>query len=129
MLSYSEAKQLFIAGLTRDAVAHEAQRFKDVGIGFDELDAGLPRGLGSEFDKLFIALNFWDGWIDARNHDWQYYKGIREADWPQLARQIVAALSEDREISESVVLAHFDLHERQPSKGVLRRLVDWISTQ
>ena len=128
MLSYSEAKRLFIEGLTQDAIAHEGCRFQDVGIGFDDLDARLPRGHGSEFDKLFIALNFWDGWIDARNHDWQYYKGIQEGDWPRLARGIVEALSADREISEPIVLAHFDLRQHQPSKGVFRRLFNRIWT-
>src|SRR5713226_7708557 len=121
MLSYWEVKQLFIDGLNCDATAYEAGRFKDIGTSFDEADGLLPRNQGAEFDKLFIALNFWDGWIDARNHDWRYYKGIEKSDWPTLAKGIVAALSEDQEISKSIVLEHFDLQHRQPSKGPLRR--------
>jgi hypothetical protein len=126
MLSYSEARQLFIDGLTRDVIAHESGRFKEVGAGFDHLDAELPRDEGSEFEKLFIALNFWDGWVDARNHEWKYYKGIDQSDWPRLAKRIVAALSEDREISDPMVLEHFDFRQRDLSKGSLTRLLDHI---
>jgi hypothetical protein len=71
MLAYSVARQLFIDGLTRDAIAHESGRFKDVGAGFDDLDAEMPRNRGSDFNKLLTALNFWNGWVDARNHDWK----------------------------------------------------------
>src|SRR5215208_5029766 len=69
MLAYTEAKQFLIENLTRDTVAHESGRYRDIGSGFDELDANLPRDSGPEFEQLFIALAFWDGWIDARNHD------------------------------------------------------------
>jgi hypothetical protein len=126
MSSYAEIKQLFIDGLSEDASAQEAGSFKDVGTSFDEVDGLLPRDQGAEFDKLFIALHFWDGWIDARNHDWRYYKGIEKSDWPILAKGIVAALSEDQEISEPIVLEHFDLKHRQPSKGPLRRFLDFM---
>jgi hypothetical protein len=126
MLSYSEAKQLFIDGLTSDAIAHESGRYEDVGAGFDDLDAELPRNQEAEFDKLFIALNFWDGWIDARNHDWKYYEGIGRSDWPRMARTIVANLSEDLEIRDPLVLAHFDFRQRDESKGTLARLIDRI---
>jgi hypothetical protein len=80
MFTYAEAKQSLVENLTRDAVAHEAGHYRDIGHAFDELDANLPREGGREFDQIFIALAFWDGWIDARNHDWQYYDGIGESD-------------------------------------------------
>jgi hypothetical protein len=126
MLDYVEAKQLFVDCLTRDATAHETGRFADVGDGFDNLDGQLPRNHNAEFDKLFIALNFWDGWIDARNHDWRYYKGIGQADWPRLARSIASNLSQDREITDPLVLAHFDFRNRVESKGPIARLLDRI---
>ena len=40
--------------------AAEAGRYQDIGAGFDQVDAELPRDEGPEFDKLFIALDFWD---------------------------------------------------------------------
>ncbi|HEX6733040.1 MAG TPA: hypothetical protein VF074_23665 [Pyrinomonadaceae bacterium] len=84
-MKYLEAKQAFIDGLSQDVDAHEAGRYDEVGAGFDHLEAALPREHGSEFYKLFIALDFWDGWIDSRNHDWLYYKGIEQSDWSILA--------------------------------------------
>jgi hypothetical protein len=85
------------------------------------LDGGLPRGSGAELDKLFIALSFWDGWIDARNHEWQYYPGIEESDWPKLAKEIVKALAKDQEITQPTVLAHFDL--RDQGKGDRSKMI------
>jgi len=124
MLKYLEAKQAFIDGLNRDVDAHEAGRYKEVGAGFDDLDGELPRDHGPEFDKLFIALNFWDGWIDSRNHNWLYYKGIKQSDWPVLAKRIVKSLEADEEISEPMVLGHFDLRAREYSKGPIKRLFE-----
>ena len=123
MLSYAEAKQIVIDGFTHDADAHESGRYGDIGRGFDELDAGLPRDGGAEFHKLFIALAFWDGWIDARNHDWRYYEGIYESDWPVLAKRIIASVAEEQEITEPVVLRHFDFRESQPREGRLKSLL------
>jgi hypothetical protein len=114
MFSYTEAKQFLIENLMLDATAHESGRYSDVGRSFDEFDANLPRDDQPEFNKLFIALNFWDGWIDARNHDWQYYSGINQSDWPVLARHIVRAIANDSEITEPAVLRHFNLKKMQP---------------
>jgi len=123
LLTYTEAKQALIESLSRDAVAHESGRYRDIGGAFDELDANLPRDGGSEFDQLLIALAFWDGWIDARNHGWLYYDGIGQADWPVLARRIVESLAEDREITEPSILRHFDFRARQPREGRLKSLL------
>jgi hypothetical protein len=121
-LIYSEAKQQMINGLLQAASAHEAGRLQGVATSYDALDANLPREAGPEFDRLLIALNYWEGWIDARNHNWQYYEGMREADWPQLARSIVADLEADREITNGLVLTHFDYRNRKTKPGILRRL-------
>jgi hypothetical protein len=111
-LTYDEAKKLMIESLYRDVAAHEAGNYEKIGLGYDELDGGLPRGSGAEFDKLFIALIFWDSWIDARNHEWRYYPGVGQSDWPNLAKEIVKALGQDQEITEPTVLAHFDLRNQ-----------------
>ena len=124
MFSYTEAKQFLVESLTRDANAHESGRYQDVGRDFDEFDTNLPRGSGPEFNKLLIALNFWDGWIDARNHDWQYYEGINESGWPLLASRVIESLVKDEEISEPVVLKHFDFRAQQSGEG---RIKSWLA--
>jgi hypothetical protein len=115
-LSYSEAKHEMIKGLLQAISAQEAGRLQDIEAPYDTLDAKLPRETEPEFDKLFIALNFWDGWIDARNHDWQYYEEVRVEDWPRLARSIVADLQADREITDEIVRRRFDLRAKSRSQ-------------
>jgi len=77
--------------------------------GFDQFDTNLPRNKEPRFDKLYIALNFWDGWIDSRNHSWQYYEPLLEEDWPRLARSIVLSLETDDDVKDPLVLEKFDL--------------------
>jgi len=66
---YQAVCQRFIAGLEAAARSHETGDFPAISAGYDQLDGELPRNAGPEFDKLHVALHFWDGWIDARNHD------------------------------------------------------------
>ena len=80
--------------------------------GYDEIDVSLPRGGGPEWGKLFVALSFWDGWIDASNHEWMYYSPIAESDWPTLAQEIAAALRLNREIENPVIVEKFDFRPR-----------------
>src|SRR5581483_3994854 len=122
ILSYSEAKQAMISGLLQAASEHEAGRLSEIELSYDTLDANLPRDAGPEFDQLFIALNFWDGWIDARNHDWQYYEGIRAEHWPRLARSIVEDLKAGREITDELVRKHFDFKNQVDEPGIFKRL-------
>ena len=127
-LSYQEGTREMIKALLQAAAAHEAGRLAliEIPASYDLLDFGLPRGEGPEFDrfdKLLIALEFWGGWIDSRNHNWQYYDGIGADDWPRLARKIVADLEADREITDGVVLARFDFRILRAGKpGIFQRL-------
>ena len=110
-MQYDKLRERLASHLEMAAEAQEAGNLPAIETGFDVLDEVLPRGEGPEYDKLHIAFHFWDGWIDARNHDWQYYKGIGEQDWPQLARLIASDLRADREPQEKRILQHFDLRE------------------
>lgn len=78
------------------------------------MDASVARVADNLWDKIFIALQFWDGWIDASNHDWQYYEPIMAADWPMMAREIAMALRADREITNPVVLDRFGIQGLRP---------------
>jgi len=111
-MSYEQAKEYLITSLLRDAEAHEQGRYNAIDQGFEEFDHGLPRDRDRKFDKLFIAFNFWDGWIDARNHDWRYYKPIMQSDWPRLARLIIEDIRADREIIDPIIVDRFDLKKR-----------------
>ena len=112
MFDYTQLKQFLIDHLTRDADSHMARRYSEIGTGFGEMEANLLNSDEEEmdkeeFDKLFLARSFWEGWIDARNHDWSYYEHIEEDDWPILAKRIAVALAHDLEISNPQVFAQF----------------------
>jgi hypothetical protein len=91
-------------------------------MGYDQLDAQLPRNAGPDCDKLHVALEFWDGWIDARNHNWLYYPGVAADDWPRLARGIADDLQQDRDITDERVLERFDFRRRAGRSSLRARL-------
>jgi hypothetical protein len=76
-------------------------RFPDIGGGYDNILASSPQTGGREWREVSLALAFWDGWIDARNHGWRYHEPIRREDWPVLARRIAGDLASGREITDT----------------------------
>lgn len=122
MLSYQAARHSLTTELLRDAVAHEAARFDQVGRRFDRMERELPRGEAPELLKLHIALVFWDAWIDARNRGWPLPSAIATAEWPVLARRIASDLAGDLEISDAIVGEHFDASGRGSIASRARQL-------
>ena len=108
MVTYGSARNSLVAELLKDAAAHEAGRFDEVGRRFDGIERDLPRGTAPALTKLRVALAFWDGWIDARNRGWQGGGDIPKGEWPMLARRIASDLSADHDISDARVGARFD---------------------
>jgi hypothetical protein len=108
MMSYSTARDSLVAALRNDAAAHEAGRFDEVGRRFDGIERDLPRGSAPALARLRVALAFWDGWIDARDHGWLGGGNIPKGEWPMLARRIASELSDDRDISDARVGERFD---------------------
>ena len=122
MLSYQAARQSLITELLRDASAHDASRYDEVGRRFDRMERELPRGDAPELVKLHIALIFWDAWIDARNRGWPLPSTISASEWPMLARRIASDLAGDLEISDATVGEHFDATGPGAVGGRARRL-------
>lgn len=75
---------------------------------FDTFDANLERGASPEFDKLHVALRFWDEWVYARDHDWQTPVPARREEWTRLARYIAARLEADEDVTDPTVLSRFE---------------------
>jgi hypothetical protein len=115
-LTYTAARDQLVDQLLRDAMAHDAQRYNDVGRRFDTIERALPHGGAPELGRLRVALTFWDGWIDARNRGWQPNTGIAKTEWPALARIVAADLEGDRDVTDIRVVARFDVG-RHPSLG------------
>ena len=106
--SYSASRDALVAELRKDAAAHRAGAYDEIGRRFDAVERHFPHGTAPELGRLHIALTFWDAWVDARNHGWP--RGpIGEADWPRLADIVVADLAADRDITDATILARFDL--------------------
>lgn len=124
-VSYENLRERFVACLGAAIRAHESGDLRAIDEGYDQLDTELPRDAGPEFDKLLVALEFWDSWIDASNHDWLYYPGLVAEDWPQLARAIVQDFQQDRDITDERVLEHFDFRRRPPRISLWSRLKDF----
>jgi hypothetical protein len=121
-MSYESAKAHLIAGLQRDATAHTEGRYTDIGTDFEKFDCGLRRDARPEFNKLHVALNFWDGWIDARNHDWCYYEPILQADWPVFARRIVEDIVADRDVTDPTVIQRFSVSKQPYRRSLFDRI-------
>ena len=108
MMTYAEARDALVTQLRQDAAAHEAEQYDAIGRRFDAIEYRFPRGTAPELGRLHIALTFWDGWVNARNHGWPSGP-IETRDWPRLARSIAADLEADRDITDETVLKYFDL--------------------
>ena len=126
LLTNDAARVALTGYLLKDAEAHEAQRFDEIGRRFDGFEHAFPSGQDRALVDLRIALTFWDAWIDARNHGWQPTAGIQPAEWPVLARSIAGDLAAGKTISDARVrrlfdtAAHGGLGER--AQGVSTRL-------
>jgi hypothetical protein len=108
MASYTASRNALVAALQKDAAAHEAGRFDDIGRHFDGIARDIPRGRVPALARLRVALAFWDGWIDARNQGWLGGGDIPKGEWPMLARRIASELSSDQNISDARVGARFE---------------------
>ena len=66
--SYSASRDALVAELRKDAAAHRAGAYDEIGRRFDAVERHFPHGTAPELGRLHIALTFWDAWIDARNY-------------------------------------------------------------
>jgi uncharacterized membrane protein YeaQ/YmgE (transglycosylase-associated protein family) len=110
-LAYVAARDQLVDQLLRDAVAHEGERYDEIGRRLDSL-AVVPHGAARELGRLRVAVAFWDGWIDARNRGWKPDSGIAKSEWPLLARAVAADLEDDRDVTDARVMTHFDVGSR-----------------
>jgi hypothetical protein len=111
VMNYETARTFIVERLRRDALLHAQGQWQKIGEGFRENDGRFPRA----YDQLMIAWDFWDCWIDERNHEFPcFYKEVTKETWPQLARHIADQLSDNKEITEPRIVDNF-VFKRQPS--------------
>ena len=55
-----------------------------------------------------IAFDFWDSWIDEKNHGFpKFYELIEKNDWPALALSVVEDLEKGRDATHPVIVETF----------------------
>jgi len=106
---YQTIRRRLSAVLRRDAGLHKLGRYEGIGAGYMELQSTLRYGGDQRYQKLIVALNFWDAWILARNTDWLEHDQFPESLWPLLALVVAADLDADRDITDPRVRRAFDL--------------------
>lgn len=115
-------RELVIAEALRcDAEAHFAGRFDEIGLRCDEVEAATVSASQPATSEVALAFEFWNGWIDSRNHDWRFYARIAREDRPVLANEIAAALTSGDEISNPTLPLLFT---PQPRRSVREWLED-----
>ena len=87
-----EEHELIAAALESAAALQEHGSVRDIGESYDSA-YGRILEINSDYDEsIAFAFTFWDNWVDASNHEWQYHDPIRESDWPRFAREIAEAV-------------------------------------
>jgi len=108
-LEYLAIRKRLSAVLRRDAGLHWLKRYERIGDGYMDLQSALRFGGDQRYQKLIVALNFWDAWILARNTDWFEHDQIPESLWPVLGLIVAADLDADHDITDPRVRRAFDL--------------------
>ena len=108
------AAEIVAEALLADAEAHLAERYDEIGERFDDVLAEVLPLQDVDEHQVRVAFSFWDGWVDARNHDWLYYEGIQQQDWPRHARAVAACLRAGRSPDDPTLQKHFDRPPRTP---------------
>ena len=111
------ATRLMIEVLRVSSALHKEGKFGELDRMFHELEGVLPGGK----HQVIIAWEFYMGWVDASNHNFLVnYEGIAKDDWPRLAQHLADRLVANGEITDPLILSHFDY--RRPRTPLLQNL-------
>ena len=105
--SPEEPDDFLAAALERAAARHEAGRFDEIGKEYDQVELETLPFRDRASVAYHFAFRFWDGWVDASNHNWLYYPGIGRDAWPELAGEVVAGLRAHVEPTNPLLQRHF----------------------
>jgi hypothetical protein len=119
----TEGDEILAAALLEDAIADESGEYGRVANRYDDIYGELLPIQDLGVRRFAIAFHFWDGWCDARNHEWRYYPGLTAADWPRLARHIAENLRRGEDATDTMVLENFS-PEIFRSRRV--KFLDWL---
>lgn len=123
----SEAAEILAMALEADAVAQECGRIDGIGMRYDEIELQvLP--INDIPDQVYgMVFSFWDCWLDAKNHDWQYHEPISESDWPRLARVIARSVREFSIPLDPLIRTHFLPDDPHQKASLIQQIKKYFS--
>ena len=87
-----EEHGIMASALEAEAALQDRGAIREIGDIYDPT-YGRILEVNADYDEaVAFAFTFWDNWVDASNHDWQYHEPIGERDWPRFAREIALAV-------------------------------------
>ena len=117
----NEAAEILANALEQDASAQMALNWQRIGLRWDDVAKILENHDTSE--PIFaMAMQFWEDWGDASNHDWQYHT-ITCEQWPQLARELASCLRNGSMPTNPIIIENYT---PKPKVGFLQRLKQWF---
>jgi hypothetical protein len=114
------AEAILAAALLRECELHASGRFDEIGEAWDDTFGEILPIMEDPTPTVSVAFNFWDGWVDASNHDWRNYQGIERDGWPVLAQQLAEALTRGTEVVDPTILKYFRPRPRRTLRSLVR---------
>jgi hypothetical protein len=87
-----EENEIMATALEAAAHSQEQGAFRHIGETYDPTYGRILELNSNYDDSIGFAFTFWDNWVDASNHEWQYHEPITRHDWPRLAREVAEAV-------------------------------------
>ena len=115
----SKAGEILAKALEADASAQDRGEYSEIGMKYDEILCEVLPINDIPSDLFALAMNFWDDWCDAANHEWRYHEPCVERDWPRLARTIASHLRESTLPNDQSIIESFT---PKPKLSLLARL-------
>jgi hypothetical protein len=76
-----EEHEIMAAALEAEAALQERGSVREIGENYDPT-YGRILEINADYDEsVAFAFTFWDNWVDASNHEWQYHDPIAEREW------------------------------------------------
>ena len=76
---------------------------------FRAIEQTVPRQMGARWQKLYVAISFWDCWIAEAEFGFPTNILLRRNEWAPLARALAADLNADRDITHPQIVGIADL--------------------
>lgn len=88
----SEEHTIMADALEAEAHLQEQGLIRRIGEAYDPTLCRILEVNANYDESVSFAFTFWDEWVDAANHGWQYHEPFSEQDWPRFAHEVAQAV-------------------------------------